>query len=139
MTQPEPNGIRIICAMVETDLDDLELKALTVLLESQGSEDLNLGAGSTADSVAQLVQIRQPYLVFLLASVPQKEDVFTLEHQKIHDALQTNGGKLIIGGRGYASEFVAHNIAGLHERHCSTFKEFASVHYEKVNLKKFEN
>ena len=138
ITRPAPNGLRVICAMVENDIDDLELKALIILLESQGYEVLNLGAGCPADSVAQLVQIKLPHFVFLLASVPQKEEVVVPKLQKIYAALSTYGGRLIIGGAGYTSDLLAQSIAGAYDLHCSTFKEFAGLHFEKVSVKKDE-
>jgi methanogenic corrinoid protein MtbC1 len=138
MTKPTPNGKRIICAMVENDLDDLELKALNILLESQGSEILNLGAGSSTDSVAHLVQIKQPHFVFLLASAPHHEDNFVVEHQKICDVLRTYGGKLIIGGPGYTPELMSGKLDGLFDMYCASFKEFAAVLNEKYELKKKE-
>ncbi len=138
VTRRAPNGIKAICAMVENDLDDLELKALIILLESQGAEVLNLGAGCPADSVAQLAQIKQPHFVFLLASAPQQGNDFAIEHQTIFGSLKTYGGKLIVGGAGYTSELLAHAIAGVYDLYCSTFKEFAGVHFAKVNMKKGE-
>jgi methanogenic corrinoid protein MtbC1 len=44
--KPASSDRKAICAMVENDLDDIELKTLAVLLESRGFEVLNLGTSA---------------------------------------------------------------------------------------------
>ncbi len=125
--KPASNGRKAICAMVENDLDDIELKALVVLLESQGVEVLNLGTSASADSVAQLVKSKQPHTVFLIASAVANGNVLKEEHKKIRIELQVYGGKLLVGGAGYTGELLTSTLSGLFDKHCSHFREFAMV------------
>jgi len=138
ITRPVPDGRRIVCAMVEHDFEDLDLKALNILLESQGAEVLNLGPGCPASSVAQLIRQKQPHLVFLLASSPHPVDEVVSEHHLILSELHPLNGKLIIGGSGYAPILSEPLLEGLYDRYCSTFKEFALLRFPAEQPKKKE-
>ncbi len=131
--KPASNDRKVICAMVENDLDDIELKALAVLLESRGFEVLNLGTSAGTESVAQLVKSKQPHFVFLVASSVANGDVLADEHRKIQLELRVFGGKLIVGGAGYTKELLANPLSGLYDKFCMTFKEFAMIQHEKNN------
>ncbi len=133
-----PNGKTVICAMVENDFDDLDLKALAVLLENGGFEVLNLGVGTSADSIAQLVNSKQPIFVFLIATSVHNEDALENEHKKIQSALQSYGGKLIVGGPGYTQQLLSGRLEGLFYRFCPTFKELTTVQHERSEVKKKE-
>ncbi|MGA9408490.1 MAG: helix-turn-helix domain-containing protein [Bacteroidota bacterium] len=138
IVKPALNGKIVICAMVENDSDDLELKALAVLLESGGFEVLNLGVGTSADSIAQLVKNKQPHFVFLMASNVHDEELLEDEHEKIQSELQSYGGKLIVSGPAYTQELLTGRLAGLFYKFCPTFKELTMVQYERIELKKKE-
>jgi excisionase family DNA binding protein len=131
--KPASNGRKVICAMVENDLDDIELKALVVLLESRGYEVLNLGTSAGAESVSQLVMSKQPHFVFLVASRVANGDLLAEEHRKIQLELRAFGGKLIVGGAGYTKELLANTLNGLYDKSCVSFKEFAMIQLEKSN------
>jgi methanogenic corrinoid protein MtbC1 len=93
----------VICASIENESDDVMLKALTVLFESDGYEVLNLGAGVEAGNVQQLAKIQKPKLVCLLASYPVEQTVFAdVQEQLIADLLPI-GSALVLCGAGYAS------------------------------------
>jgi excisionase family DNA binding protein len=97
------NGRKVICASIENESDDVMLKALTVLFESDGYEVLNLGAGVEAGNVQQLAKIQKPKLVCLLASYPVEQTVFAdVQEQLIADLLPI-GSALVLCGAGYAS------------------------------------
>lgn len=134
--KPAPNGKRAVCATVEKDLNDLELKALAVLLETQGFEVLNLGASMAAVSVAQLVKAKQPHFVFLTASLIVDEDAVVDEHTKIQNELKAFGGKLIVGGLGFTQDFLENKLNGLYDRFCPNFKEYTIALYERTEVKK---
>jgi cobalamin-dependent methionine synthase I len=119
--------------MVENDLDDIELKALVVLLESRGFEVLNLGTAAGTESVAQLVKSKRPHFVFLVASKVANGDALADEHRKIQLELRMFGGKLIVGGVGYTKELLANTLSGLYDKSCLNFKEFAMIEHEKNN------
>ena len=127
-----------VCAMAENDGDDLELKALVVLLESQGIEVFNLGVGTTADSITQLVRSKQPNFVFLIASSAPNGDSLADEHRKILADVRTYGARLIIGGGGYTEALRTKELNGLYDVFCSSFKEFTTVLYVRSEFKKKE-
>jgi excisionase family DNA binding protein len=126
------NDRKAICAMVENDLDDIELKALVALLESRGFEVLNLGTSAGTESVAQLVKSKQPHFVFLVASGVANTDVLADELRKIQLELRAFGGKLIAGGAGYTKELLANTLSGLYDKFCKSFKEFAMIQHEET-------
>ncbi|MGA7161157.1 MAG: helix-turn-helix domain-containing protein [Bacteroidota bacterium] len=138
IVKPAQNGKIAICAMVENNTDDLELKELNVLLESGGFEVLNLGMGVSADSIAQLIRSKRPNFVFLIASNIHDEETVALEHKTIQNELQLYGGKLIISGPAYTQQLLSGRLAGLFYKFCATFKELTMVQYEKSELKKKE-
>ena len=97
------NGRKVICASVENEFDDVMLKALTVLLESDGYEVLNLGAGVEAGNVLQLAKIQKPKLVCLLASYPVEQTVFADVQEQLTADLSSIGSGLVMCGAGYAA------------------------------------
>ena len=129
--KPASNDRRVICAMVEDDLDDIELKALVVLLESRGFEVLNLGMSAERNSVAQLATGKQPDFVFLVAARVVNEDVVADELRIIQSELRVFGGKLIVGGVGYTKQLLEGPLRGLYDKFCMNFKEFAMIEHEK--------
>ena len=131
--KPASNGRKAVCAMVENDLDDIELRALVVLLESQGFEVLNLGTSAGTESVAQLVKGKRPHFVFLVAARVANADALADEHRKIQLELRMFGGKLIVGGVGYTKELLATTLSGLYDKSCMSFKEFAMMEHGKNN------
>jgi len=131
--KPALNGRRAICAMVENDLDDIELRALVVLLESRGFEVLNLGTSAGTESVSQLVKSKQPHFVFLVASTIANGDLLAEELRKIQTEVRVFGGKLIVGGVGYTKELLMNALSGLYDKSCASFKEFAMIQPEKNN------
>jgi excisionase family DNA binding protein len=131
--KPASNDRKAICAMVENDLDDIELKALVVLLESRGFEVLNLGTAAGTESVAQLVKSKQPHFVFLVASRVANGEALADEHRKIQRELRMFGGKLVVGGVGYTKELLANTLSGLYDKSCMSFKEFAMIEHGKNN------
>ncbi len=131
-----PNGKRAVCGTVEKDFNDLELKALAVLLETQGFEVLNLGASTPAVSVAQLVKTKRPHFVFLTASSIVDEDAVVDEHTKIQSELKAFGGKLIVGGLGFTQDFLENKLNGLYDRFCPNFKEYMIALYEQTEVKR---
>ncbi|HTR80490.1 MAG TPA: helix-turn-helix domain-containing protein [Bacteroidota bacterium] len=133
-----PNGKRAIAAMVEGDMETFELKALVVLLESQGYEVLSLGAGASGESVAQLVRIKHPQFVFLIATNRFEVNVVKEEHHKIQEELRAYDGRLIIGGSGYSDEILAKDLPGSFDVVCTSFKEFSNLAFEKGEMKKKE-
>ena len=133
IVKPAPIGQKAICATIEHDTADIDLKALVVLLEGQGMEVLNLGTSVPADSVAELVKGKHPHFVFLLASQITDVSQVIEEHRKLQRELGLYGGRLIIGGGGYTPQLLATELNGLYDRYCSSFKEFTMVVHSRVD------
>jgi excisionase family DNA binding protein len=131
--KPVSNDRKAICAMVENDFGDIELKALVALLDSRGFEVLNLGTSAGTESVAQLVKSKQPNFVFLVASRVANKDALADEHRKIQREIQVFGGKLIVGGVGYTKDLLANTLSGLYDKFWMNFKEFAMIEHGKSN------
>ena len=131
--KPALGDKKAVCAMVENDPNDIELKALVVLLDSRGFEVLSLGTSAGTESVAQLVKGKQPHFVFLVASRVVNGDALAAEHRSIQVELRMFGGKLIVGGIGYTKELLANTLGGLYDKYCMSFKEFAMIEHVKNN------
>jgi len=97
------NGRKVICASIENEFDDVMLKALTVLFESDGYEVLNLGTGVEAGNVLQLAKTQKPKLVCLLASYPAEQTVFADVQEQLTADLSSIGSALVLCGAGYAA------------------------------------
>ena len=124
-----PNGKRAICATTEGDMQDIELKALAVLLESEGYDVLNLGVNATTATINQLVSTKQPQFVFLLSSTVYNKTSFIQQHEAIFSSTQSAGARLIIGGSAFSSNTVSQEFGFHYDRHCSSFRDFAAVQH----------
>ena len=128
--KPALNGKRAICAAVEGETRDMELKALAILLESEGYEVLNLGVGASTETIDQLIASRQPQYVFLFAFHVSDDNSFVQRHTRISETAKVCGAKLIVGGNAYTiKNYPAHNTI-TYDKYCATFKDFADVQHE---------
>ena len=123
------NGKRAICATTEGDMQDIELKALAVLLESEGYDVLNLGVNATTATISQLVSTKQPQFVFLLSSSVGNKPSFIQQHEAIFATTQAAGARLIIGGNAFASNNISQEFGFHYDRHCGSFRDFAAVQH----------
>ena len=114
------NGRKVICASIENEFDDVMLKALTVLFESDGYEVLNLGTGVEAGNVLQLAKTQKPKLVCLLASYPAERTVFADVQEQLIADLSPIGSELVMCGSGYAA--IEHDATI-----CPTFHEIVNL------------
>ncbi len=121
--KPGSIGKRVLCCSVEGDNNEIELKALAVLLESEGFDVLNLGASASLASVLQLIASKQPHHVYLRVS-----DSFDLTQlAKAKEMLSTHDGKIFVMGN---AQKVQISSTPLIDRVCSTFKEIAGVQHD---------
>ncbi|MCX6137154.1 MAG: helix-turn-helix domain-containing protein [Ignavibacteriales bacterium] len=122
IVKPSLNGKRAICATIEKESDDILLKALTVLLESEGYDVLNLGVGVSAADVIQLAKSRNPQFVYLLAAQMNQQNAFEAQHELLMNELAGMNSALILCGSGYAAENLGVTV-------CASFVEmFAMQH-----------
>jgi len=124
------NGKIAICATVEGDNNDIELKSLVVLLESEGFDVLNLGVSASTDAIVQLANDHQAQYVFLSASTMTEHATSLTEHSKIMNELKLYGGKLILIGQAYTQELLEHEFQGLFDKACASFREVALLQHE---------
>ena len=133
IVKPALTGKRAICAAVEGETRDIELKALAILLESEGYEVLNLGAGASTETIDQLVASRRPQYVFLFAFHVSDNASFAQHHKKISETAKACGAKLIVGGNAYTITNYPADTAIAFDKYCGTFKDFADVQREPVS------
>jgi len=133
IAKPASTGKRAICAAIEGENRDIELKALAVLLESEGYEVLNLGAGSSTETISQLVSSRHPQYVFLFAFHFADGASFVKHHAAIAEAAKACGAKLIVGGNAYTIKDSAIEGAVTFDKYCGSFKDFADVQHETIS------
>ena len=128
--KPAPIGKKAICTTVESDAVDVALKAIVVLLESEGYEVLNLGIGAATEMVCQLIESRKPQYVFLCAFHVSNSETFVYKLQAVSEAAAPFGTKVVVGGRAheYQSSISDSPLANI--VHCATFKEFANVQHD---------
>jgi MerR family transcriptional regulator, light-induced transcriptional regulator len=133
VVKPALNGKRAICAAVEGESRDIELKALGVLLESEGFEVLNLGTGASTETIGQLIESRRPQYVFLFAFHVSDSDAFVQHHSKISEKAKACGAKLIVSGSAYTiANYPAGTIVAF-DKYCGTFKDFADLQHESAS------
>jgi len=133
IAKPVPSGKRAICAAIEGETRDIELKALAVLLESEGYEVLNLGVGSSTETITQLVASRRPQYVFLFAFHFAEGSAFVKHHTAIAEAAKTCGAKLVVSGNAYTIKDSATEGMIAFDKYCGSFKDFADVQHETVS------
>jgi MerR family transcriptional regulator, light-induced transcriptional regulator len=132
IVKPASSGKRAICAAVEGETRDIELKALGVLLESSGLEVLNLGVGASTETISQLIQSRRPQYVFLFAFHVSDSASFLNHHTKISETAKSCGAKLIVSGTAYTIKNYPTEPAISFDKYCGTFKDFADVQHESI-------
>lgn len=130
ITKPAPSGKKAILATAEGDKRDIELKALALLLESEGYEVLNLGASVPTETINQLAASKKPNFIFIFASHIAQKDAFIDQHTSIRNTARSCGSKLIVGGDAYTSEELGNASTVLYDKYCSSFKEFVGAQYE---------
>jgi len=132
IVKPAAIGKRAICAAVEGETRDIELKALGLLLESAGFEVLNLGVGASTETISQLVHSRRPQFVFLFAFHVSDNSSFLNHHTAIASTAKSCGAKVIVSGAAYTIKNYPTDTAIAFDKYCTTFKEFADVQHEST-------
>ena len=130
VAKPTPSGKKAICATVEPDAVDILLKALVVLLESEGYEVLNLGIGAGTDVVCQLIESRKPQYVFLCAFHPASAGTMLDKLKTVMETSAPFGTKVIIGGDAQTFQKLTAGVQPVYDKLCPTFKDFANVHHD---------
>ena len=130
IVKPTPNGKKAICTSVESDTVDVGLKALAVLLESEGYEVLNLGIGAATETVCQLIESRKPQYVFLCAFHISNSETFLNKLNAVIETAARFGAKVIVGCNADALLNSVIDASVGYDKYCTTFKDFASVQYD---------
>ncbi len=130
IVKPASTGRKAIIALVGNVANDIELKALDLLLESMGIDVLNLGGVASMELILQLARTQQPNYVFLVSveSIPGAPGV--AEYQNLLAELQHVDGRLILGGGGYPKDMLDEILRNDNTRFCSTYREYATVQHE---------
>ena len=83
ITNLPKNHKTIICASIESEKNDVELKALTTLLEVNGFNVLDLGVGNSTDEIVQLVAKTKPYAVCIYVAKAENVEALSMNTKKI--------------------------------------------------------
>lgn len=139
IVKPAWSGKRAICAAVEGETRDIELKALGVLLESEGYEVLNLGVGASTETIDQLIESRRPQYVFLFAFHVADNYSFSQHHGKVADTAKACGAKLIVSGSAYTVQNYPEDAAIAFDKYCGNFRDFADVQHDTISAQAITN
>ena len=127
----EKNFKTIVCASIETENNDIELKALNTLLEVEGYTVLNLGVGMTAEALNQFLIRTKPFAMFLYSFHPKNDETFYGEIEKIVESAKMCGAHCVIGGADFHNNSIS-SIDGLNV--CSSFMEFNSIQFSSTRV-----
>ena len=127
--KPTPSGKKAICATVEPEAHDIELKALAILLESEGYEVLNLGVGAATETINQLIVSKKPQYVFVCAFHVSNSETFVSKLNAVIGTAAPLGAKVIVGGD-CSNTNTSIDAPLSYERHCSNFRDFANVQHD---------
>jgi len=145
--KPSLTGKKVLCASFGNSSTDLLLKALGILLESEGFEVLNLGTYATRDSIIQLIKSQKPNFLFIFSNAAENEIEFIENHRMIKSEMESAGGTLVISGPGYTAAALQEQIGTITHLYCASFNELSIVQHEKnvlrdashVTIKKIDN
>jgi MerR family transcriptional regulator, light-induced transcriptional regulator len=133
--KPSQTGKKVLCASFENSFSDLMLKALGILLESEGFEVLNLGTYATQDSVTQLIRSQKPNFLFIFSAAAENEIEFIERHRAIKSEMEAIGGTLVVSGQAYAAAAVQPHLETITHLYCATFNELSIVQHERHMLR----
>lgn len=119
------NNKTIICASIESEKNDIELKALTTLLEINGFNVLNLGVGNSAEEVSQLVARTKPYAVCIYTVKTENMEKFSTNVKKIFESSRGNGSYFICAGNAGVK---ASQLLNGETESAMTFEEFGKLY-----------
>jgi excisionase family DNA binding protein len=129
----EKNFRTIVCASCGIGTNDIELKALSTLLEVKGYTVMNLGAGMNVDALNRFLIRMKPFAIFLYESNSENKKMLSNEIETIVTSAKINGAHCVIGGTGFNNPSM-NKIEGLNI--CSSFMDFDLIQFNSV--KEFE-
>ena len=130
IVKPTPTGKKAICAALEAGTRDTELKALAILLESEGYEVLNLGTGASTETINQLIESRKPQYVFLYSLNGSSNEISLNAVNTIAATSASFGAKFIVGGNVCTLRTESNSDTTIFDRSWVTFRELANVHHD---------
>jgi len=130
ITRSPRNNKIIICASLEQEKTDVELKALIALLEVEGFTVLNLGPGLTADAINQMVFKLKPFAVCIHTTSASNVDRFIDEVEKVLHAAKENMTNLILSGNAFNDQTIKENFVGMNI--CDSFSDFSFVQFASI-------
>lgn len=127
VTRASRNNRIIACASLAEEKNDVELKALVALLETEGFTVLNLGVGLTADSINQMINKLKPFGVCIHTASTNNVDRFLEEVGKVLHVSKENMTNLILAGNAFNNQTVKENFVGMNI--CRAFSDFSSIQF----------
>lgn len=93
--KPEPSGKEVYCITTNDGMNSIELKALELILESEGIKAFNLGGALSMFSAQELIEKCRPDDVFVVATYTPVDDHFTEQFTQLKKGVDSYGGNLI--------------------------------------------
>lgn len=137
VTRAPRNGKVIICASLELERNDVELKALLTLLEIAGYTPLNLGVGLSAEAINQMIAKLKPYAVCIHTTSTENTNTVIEEVEKVLHSAKENLANLILGGHAFNNQSIKENFVGINI--CSSFVDFSFIQLSTIttNVKNY--
>jgi len=101
MVSHEPNGLNAICCASEGDLHELAVHVVTLILESQGWNVINLGANTPLFSLQDMVSRQRPQLVCISARMIADLDRAAAEFAQLRRVANRLEAKIVLGGEAF--------------------------------------
>ncbi len=118
----------VICASFENESENIELRAVELLFESNGFDVMNIGANVTDEILIQLLQKNTPHVICLYAATLHDREQVKQSVVRILSVTTPLQLKVILGGAGYESlstEFADEQSV----QYCKTFNEFSLIQF----------
>ncbi len=119
----------IVCASIDAGKNDVELAALTTILEVNGYTAMNLGSGINAEAINQFLTVTKPFSVALYSAKTKNLEAQTAELLKVTESAKSNGSHCVLF-RQSDEPFLAgtDNVV-----FCSSFNEIDSINFNSPN------
>jgi excisionase family DNA binding protein len=121
--KPDGTAVEVYCITTSDGMNMIELKALQLLLQSEGCKVFNLGSALSMFSSRELVAKCKPDDVFLVSSYTPIDEHFSTQFTELKNGVEAYGGKLTVTS--FSTD--TGNIAFLMKESPSLEKSFSDI------------
>lgn len=108
----EPNGLTAICCGSEDDLHELPVHLVTLILESEGWNVIDLGANTPLFSLQEMVSRQRPQLVCISAREIADLDRTAAEFAQLRRVANKLEAKIVLGGEAFRNPIMRLRFPG---------------------------